>query len=77
MNKAKGVNLVLKHREYADVLLGKKVIRHKMKRILSEEHNIGTYLLNKISLSCCDDQRFILDDGINSLAYGHKNIDKY
>ena len=51
MNKAKGVNLVLKHREYADVLLGKKIIRHKMKRILSEEHNIGTYLLNKISLS--------------------------
>ena len=48
-----------------------------MKRILSEEHNIGTYLLNKISLSCYDDQRFTLDDGINSLAYGHKNIDKY
>ena len=47
-----------------------------MKRILSEKHNIGSYLLNKVSLSCFDDKRFILDDGINSLAYGPKNIDK-
>ena len=45
-----------------------------MKRILSEKHSIGTYLLNKISLSCFDDKRFILDDGINRLAYGHKDI---
>ena len=37
-----------------------------MKRILSERHNIGNYLLNKISLSCLDDKRFILDDRINS-----------
>ena len=45
-----------------------------MKRILSERHNIGSYVNNKISLSCYDDKRFILNDGINSLAYGHKNI---
>ena len=45
-----------------------------MKRILSERHNIGTYLLNKTGLSCLDDKRFILDYGINSLAYGHKDI---
>ena len=76
VNKAKGVNLKLKHKEYVDILLNKKVLRHKMKRILSEKHNIGSYLLNKISLSCYDDKRFILDDGINSLPYGHKNIDK-
>ena len=36
VNKAKGVNLKLRHKEYFDVLLGKKVVRHKMKRILSE-----------------------------------------
>ena len=74
VNKAKGVNLKLRHKEYFDVLLGKKVVRHKMKRILSEKHNIGTYLLNKVSLSCYDDKRYILNDGIDSLAYGHKNI---
>ena len=74
MNKAKGVNLKLRHIEYVDVLLNKKVLRYKMKRILSEKHNIGSYLLNKVSLSCYDDKRFILDDGINSLAYGNKNV---
>ena len=60
------------NKEYVDVLFNKKDLRYKMKRILSEKHSIATYLLNKISLSCYDDKRFILDDGINSLAYGHK-----
>ena len=72
VNKAKGVNLMLKHKEYVDVLFNKKDLRYKMKTILSKKHSIATYLLNKISLSCYDDKRFILDDGINSLAYGHK-----
>ena len=57
-----------------DVLFGKKIVRHKMKRILSEKYSVGTYLLNKVSLSCYDDKRFILDDGINSLAYVNKDI---
>ena len=46
-----------------------------MKRIQSKLHQVGTYDLNKISLSCFDDKRFVLDDGINTLAYFHKNID--
>ena len=66
MNKAKGVNLMLRHWEYVDVLINKKVLRHKIKRVLSEKHSIGSYVLNKISLSCYDDNRFILDDGINT-----------
>ena len=43
--------------------------------MLSEKHNIGSYVINKISLSCDDDKRYILDNGINSLAYGHENIE--
>ena len=74
LNKAKGINLKLKHKEYVNVLFNKKNLRHKMKRILNERHNIGSYVINKIILSCYDDKRFILNDGINSLAYGHKNI---
>ena len=65
INKAKGVNLKLRHKEYVDVLFNKKVLRHKMKRVLIEKHNIGSYVINRT---------YILDDGINSLAYGHKNI---
>ena len=74
MNKAKRINLKLKHKEYINVLFNKKILRHKMKRILSKRHNIVSYVINKISLSCYDDKRFILNDGINSLADGHKNI---
>ena len=79
VNKAKGVNLLLRRKEYFDVLLGKKDIRHKMKRTQSNSHSVGTYDLNKISLSCFDNfdnKRYVLDDGINTLAYGHKDIVK-
>ena len=74
VNKAKGINLKLKHKEYIDVLFNRKVLRHKMKRILTEKHSVGTYDINKISLSCFDDKRYVLDDGINILTYGHKDI---
>ena len=45
-----------------------------MKRIQSDLHGVGIYEINTISLSCFDDKRFILDDGIITLAYGHKDI---
>ena len=45
-----------------------------MKRIQSKLHRIGAYDACKISLSCFDDKRYILNDDINSLAYFHKNI---
>ena len=74
VNKAKGVNLKLIHKKYVDVLFNKKILRHKIKRIQSKLHEIDTYDLNKISLSCFDDKRHVLDDGINILAYFHKDI---
>ena len=48
--------------------------RHNMKRMQSELHEIGTYNVFKILLSCFDDKRCVLDDGINTLAYFHKDI---
>ena len=39
-----------------------------MKRIQAKKHKIGTYEINKISLSCFDDKRQVLDDGIHTLA---------
>ena len=49
------------------------MLRHKMKRIQSKLHRIGTYDVCKISLSCFDDKRYILGHGINILAYFHKD----
>ena len=57
-NTAKGVNIAIEFNEFKDVLFGKKVIRHKMKRIQNKKHKLGTYEIDKISLSCFDDKRF-------------------
>ena len=73
--KAKGINKKLKHREFLDVFLfNKKVIRHNMKRIQCKLHRLGTYDICKISLSCFDDKRYVLDEGVNTLAFFHKDI---
>ena len=69
---AKGVNIATKFNERKDTLFNIKVIRHKMERIQSKKHKIGTYEINKISLSCNDDKRFVLDDGIHTPAYFHR-----
>ena len=75
-NTAKGVNIATEFNEFKDTLFNKKVVRHKMKRIQSKKHKLGTYEINKISLSCFDDKRFVLDDGIHTLAYFHKDLRK-
>ena len=74
ITKAKGVNKKIRHKEFADVLFNEQVIRHNMERIQSKLHRIGTYNVSKISLSCFDDKRYILNDGVNTLAYFHKDI---
>ena len=45
-----------------------------MKRIQSKKHKLETYEIDKISLSCFDDKRYVLDDGIYKLPYFHKDI---
>ena len=65
------INKELRHENYKDVLLNTKQLRHTMKTIRSKKHEIGSYEINKISLSAFDDKRYILEDGINSYAYGH------
>ena len=45
---------------------------HKMKTIRSENHELGSYEINKVSLSCFDDKRYLNDDGVTSYAYGHR-----
>ena len=40
-----------------------------MKRIQSKKHKLGSFEIDKISLSCFDDKRYVLDDGIYMLIY--------
>ena len=44
-----------------------------MRRIQSKKHKLGTSEIGKISLSCFDDKRYLLDDKIHTLAYFHKD----
>ena len=72
-NTAKGVSITTEFDKFKDVLFNEKIITHKMKRIQSKKHKLGTYEIDKISLSCFDDKRYVLDDGIRTLAYFHKD----
>ena len=67
-NTAKGVNIATEFNGFKNTLFDKKVIRHKMKEFKVKNIKFGTYEINKIWLSCIDDKRFNLDDGIHALA---------
>ena len=45
-----------------------------MREVKPKNHNLGSYETNKISLPRFDDKRYILKNGINTLAYGNKDI---
>ena len=45
-----------------------------MNVIRSYKHNVFTEEVNKVALSANDDKRYILEDGINTLALGHYRI---
>ena len=45
-----------------------------MERTQTKKHKLGTYEIDKISLSCFDDKRHILNDRICTLPYFHKDV---
>ena len=76
---AKGIKkIVIKknitHENYKETLFNNKQMHHKMKTIRSQNHQLGSYEINKVSLSCFDDKRYILENGITSYTYGHYKI---
>ena len=73
-NAAKGVSIATEFDKFKDVIFNEKNIRHKMKRIQSKKHKLGIYEIEKISLSCFDNKKYVLDDEIHTLAYFHKDV---
>ena len=76
---AKGIkkNIIKKritHENYKNVLFNNEQMHHTMKTIRSNKHQLGSYELNKVSLSCFDDKRYIHNNGVTSYAYGHYKI---
>ena len=75
----KGINKavnkkVLTHDMYKTSLENSERRTDKMSRIGSKCHELYTFNVSKISLSPIDDKRFVLEDKINTLAYGHYKI---
>ena len=56
---------VLQHRDitYADFY-----------KFTSNQQSLHTGLIHKKCLDAFDDKRYLLDDGVSSLSYGHKDI---
>ena len=76
---AKGIkkNIIKKnitHKNYKNVLYNHEQMHHTMKTIRSNNHQLGSYELKKVSLSCFDDKRYIHDNGVTSYTYGHYKI---
>ena len=70
----RGHNAFIEFQEFHDTLFQKKILRHQLRGIKSNNHNLGTYKTNKISSSYFDDKRYILRNGIKTFAYGHKDM---
>ena len=62
----KGHNAFTEFQEFHDTLFKKKILIYTMRGIKPKNHNLGTYETNKIYLSCFDDKRYILKNGINT-----------
>ena len=77
--RAKGVGRVAieghTHQDYLDCVNGDRPQqRASCARIGVKDHVLYSFITNKISLCSFDDKRYILDDGITTLAHGHKSI---
>ena len=71
---SKAAQKMLSHQRYRDTLISGSLFKTENSRIASESHNLQTVTSTKTSLSAFDDKRYILDDGQQTLPYGHKNI---
>ena len=50
------INNNIKHEDYKNTLINNEQMHHKMKTIRSRRHQLGSYEINKVSLSCFDDK---------------------
>jgi hypothetical protein len=69
------LNKYITHDIYRDVIHNQNVLSTKMKRIQSKQHKLQTVELTKLIFHPFDDKRYILDNGIDTLPFGHYSIE--
>ena len=72
--KKQVVESSITHEDYKTCLRTGKELLRKQNILRSYEHDIFSEEVNKIALSALDDKRYILDDGIHTLAWWHRKI---
>jgi len=77
-HRAKGIAFAaskqLRHQDFLAQLENPVENTQLNRRIGTRLHQLYTFEVQKRGLCAFDDKRFLLDDGINSLAFGHKNV---
>ena len=75
---AKGVTRdarqIMTHELYKQVFLGGETVRLLNTRIASSKHQLMTIVTNKKSLSEYDDKRYICQDKLTTIPFGHKQL---
>ena len=78
IKKAKGVRKYvvkkhIRHKQYREALFEKTTFHHGMDVLRSERHHIYGQRLYKVSLPPFDSKRWIAENGVETLAYGHRD----
>ena len=60
-----------KHKDYEKCLHDEERKLYEAEFIRSKQHNIITIRQQRCGLSPYDDKRYILEDGVSTMAYGH------
>ena len=76
-NKAKGVIIATEFKEFKDTLFNKKWSGIKWKYFKVKQHRLGTYEINKISLSCFDDNKTMATDKLTEKLHMKLRIHQY
>ena len=72
--KRQVVESSIRHEHYKTCLTTGKELLRKQNILKSYEHEVYTEEVNKVALSALDDKRYILSDGMHTLAWGHYKI---
>ena len=77
--RAKGVKKsvlckTITHEDYKKCLLNREVFHRDMPGLRSRAHTIYGETVHKVALAPLDTKRYILPDGISTLAFGHVDI---
>ena len=67
----------VRHSQYLEVLRNvKRITMSRFRMFRSTNHVVNTIEMNKVCLCAMDDKRFVLEDGVHTLAYGHYSLRK-